>query len=81
MIGLVTIVERQEAIHWEAVLITAVPAFFAMVAAIGTAWIGRKNKQHLEAIDKSVNGIEPGNPTLRESVEKIAENTETDVSK
>lgn len=58
-------------IHWEAVLVTAIPSFCAMVAALGAAWIGTRNKQHLRSIDHAVNGTKPGQSTLRESVEQI----------
>ena len=58
-------------IHWEAVLVSAVPAFFAMLAAVGAAWIGARSRQHLRSIDRAVNGTKPGESTLRESVEQI----------
>jgi hypothetical protein len=78
MLGVVYYVVREAhagPIHWEAVLLTAVPATIAAVAAVATGIVGRRTKQHVAAIDNAVNGIEPGHPTLREKVEAIADAT------
>jgi hypothetical protein len=73
-------------IHWEAVLITAVPAFFACVAAIATAALGLRTKAKVEqeiaprlaSVDRAVNGVaDPSLPTLRENVAALAEHTLT----
>lgn len=63
------------AIHWEAVLVTAIPALGAMFGTIGSAWFAWRsaklaaiNKEHLLTIDKAVNGVAAGTPTLREEV-------------
>jgi hypothetical protein len=68
----------QTPIHWEAVLITAIPAGCAMIAAIASgifsylaARTGTRNKQHLVSIDRAVNGAQDGEPTLRENVVAI----------
>jgi len=68
----------QTPIHWEAVLVTAIPAtiagVFSLTAAIvasRAARVGRANKQHLQAIDAAVNGVDGDAPTLRETVEQI----------
>jgi hypothetical protein len=65
-------------IHWEAVLITAVPATLATIGTIATAFIaaraakvGAANKVHLQSIDKAVNGVPDGAPTLREEVSAV----------
>lgn len=72
MAATTTIIEYgKQPIHWEAVLITAVPAFFAMVGGIAAAVFGHFNGKHVRAIDRAVNGIEEGNPTIRENVEQI----------
>jgi hypothetical protein len=66
-------------IHWEAVLLTAIPATLTLVGVIVTsiiasraAKIGQANKEHLISIDKAVNGVEEGAPTLREQVDQIS---------
>lgn len=59
-------------IHWEAVLITAVPATLALCGTIVTSLVGWRNRKRLAAIDTAVNGVEPGQPTLREKVEAVA---------
>jgi hypothetical protein len=66
-----TVYEQSQAIHWEAVLITAVPAFTAMVGSIVAAVFGHYNGRHVRSIDKAVNGTDGGAPTIRESVEQI----------
>lgn len=66
-----TIVVESAPIHWEAVLVTAVPAFLSMVAAIGAALIGRRNHEKIKSIDNAVNGTAPGEATLRETVEAM----------
>lgn len=74
MLGATTTVIRESSpVHWEAVLITAVPATLALLGTIVTALLGRRNKQHLTAIDEAVNGVESEQPTLREKVEAIAD--------
>jgi hypothetical protein len=68
--GATTIVyEQSQAIHWEAVLVTAVPAFLAMVGSIVAAVFGHYNGRRVRSIDKAVNGTGDGEPTIRESVE------------
>ena len=68
------IIEAQNnQVHWEAVLITAIPASLAAIAAIFAAYMGTRNKGHLKSIDKAVNGTGPGEPTLRENVTQINE--------
>lgn len=74
-----TVIQESNTIHWEAVAITAVPAFLAMFGSVVTALLGRRNKKHLQSIDNAVNGVEPGKPTMRENVEAIAQNTGTDI--
>jgi len=64
-----TIVVEKTAVHWEAVAVTAVPAMLALIGTIFNTLIGRRNKVHLQSIDTAVNGIPPGEPTLRENVE------------
>lgn len=71
MIAMTTLVIERSQVHWEAVLVTAIPSFFAMVAAIGAAWISGRVRRHVQSIDKAVNGTTPGEPTIRESVEQI----------
>jgi hypothetical protein len=66
------IVESQNSsIHWEAVLVTAIPAMAGAIAAIAAAYMGTRNKTHLKSIDRAVNGTEPHEATLRENVEAI----------
>ncbi len=67
------VIQTGSGIRWEAVLVTAVPAAIAAVAAVLTAVIGRRNRQHLESIDRSVNGVQGGSPTMRQKVEAIAQ--------
>jgi hypothetical protein len=64
-------VVEQAPIHWEAVLITAVPSFFAMIAALGAAIIGVKNHGKIGSIDHAVNGTLPGEATLREETQAV----------
>lgn len=73
--GVVYVVRETHAgpIHWEAVLLTAIPATVAAIAAVVTGAIARRTKQHVAAIDNAVNGVEEGHPTLREKVETIAD--------
>ena len=69
MLASTTIIEQQSSIHWEAVLITAVPAFLAMVGSIVAAVLGHFNGRRIRSVDRAVNGTEEGEPTIRESVE------------
>lgn len=70
------VIEHAAPIHWEAVLITAIPATLAFLGSVVAALVARKNHSHLQAIDQAVNGVEPGAPTVREKVEAIAAKTE-----
>jgi hypothetical protein len=72
-----TIVLQQPVpVHWEAVLVTAIPALFAMIGVLGLGYMQFGIKRHVKAIDAAVNGIEPGRPTIRESVEATGEKVE-----
>jgi len=72
VIASTTIIENaKQPIHWEAVLITAVPATMAMIGSIVAAILGHYNGKHVRAIDNAVNGVEEGKPTIRESVDQI----------
>lgn len=70
-----TIVLQQQPVpvHWEAVLVTAVPALFAMLGVIAVAYMQFGIHKRVKSIDTAVNGTEPGKPTIRESVENINE--------
>lgn len=77
---LATAAEVNTSIHWEAVLITAVPAFFGMVGTIVLGAIALHQKGKLEetavrvrSIDTAVNGTEPHQATLRENVQAVAD--------
>jgi hypothetical protein len=74
------IIERASPVHWEAVLVTAVPALFAMIGVLGLGymqWVMHGKANNIEAkatsIDKAVNGTPEGVPTLREKVQAIDE--------
>jgi hypothetical protein len=71
VIASTTIIENtKQSIHWEAVLITAVPATMAMVGSIVAAVLGHYNGKHVRSIDVAVNGTGEGESTIRESVEQ-----------
>lgn len=72
------IIEHPMPVQWQAVLVAALPAFFAMVAALGAAVLGYKNHGKITVIDRkassidaAVNGTQVGAPTIRENVEAI----------
>lgn len=75
------VIVQQQQTPWETVLVTAVPSFFAMVAAIGAAWVGKRNHEKIKSIDNAVNGTKEGAPTLRETVEVASENVKTLVAR
>ena len=78
MIASTTIIENaQQPIHWEAVLITAVPATLAMVGSIVAAILGHYNGKHVRSIDVAVNGTGEGEPTIRESVEQTKQQVQS----
>jgi hypothetical protein len=58
-------------VNWEAVLITAVPSFFGMVAAIVAAVLSLHGKRGVEQINTAVNGVAPGEPSIRQNVETL----------
>jgi uncharacterized protein YcfJ len=78
VIASTTIIENaKQPIHWEAVLITAVPATLAMIGSIVAAILGHYNGKHVRAIDTAVNGTEEGQPTIRESVEQTKQQVQS----
>lgn len=78
----------QTPIHWEAVLVTAIPAGCALVAAVTSAVFsylaakrGTANKAHLVTIDEAVNGVGPDDRSLRENVQELVARKDLDPDK
>jgi hypothetical protein len=84
----VSLADVQTPIHWEAVLVTAIPAGCALLAAVVSAvfsYLGAKrataNKEHLINIDEAVNGIGPDEQSLRENVQTLVARKDLDPDK
>ncbi len=65
-------------VNWEAVLITAIPSFFGMVAAIAAAVLTFHGKRSVEQINTAVNGAAPGEPSIRQNVETLTDRRDLD---
>lgn len=65
-------------VNWEAVLITAIPSFFGMVAAIVAAVLTLHSKRSVEQINTAVNGAAPGEPSISQNVETLTDRRDLD---
>lgn len=65
--GRVVVEPVRNELPWEAALIAAIPATLALIGTIVTALLGRRNKQHLQAIDEAVNNVHPGEASLKDT--------------
>jgi hypothetical protein len=58
-------------IHWEAVLVTAIPSFFTFLGVCALGYFQFVMHEKVKSIDHAVNGAAAGEPTIRESVAAI----------